>query len=252
VSFGAGVSHNVVLGEAESQLADAKSASATGSATTPAGTDAILTGALAEAMTSPGLAPWVGARAGLGYDTDAGLTYTGRSARLDARHAFVDDSLALSVGLGASGRLAARDSEGGAAGTVPGIDTSLVTGFGFDLPVLVGYRSPGQLLSVYAGLRAHFDRAFGDVPMRIFADPAEERVGDLDAARFGGSGLVGMVIGVEPIWVALEASVGLFHGDGFLRYPPSSAAGGGQSGGRTNATWTAPSLSPAGALMTRF
>ncbi len=252
VSFGAGVSHTVVLGEADEQLANAKSASASGGAASPEGQDAILTGALAESMTSPGIAPWVGARAGLGYNTEAGLTYTGRSARLDARHVFIDESLALSVGLGASGRLAPRGSDGG---SVPGVDTSAVTGFGIDLPVLVGYRSPGQLLSVYGGVRAHFDRAFGDVPIRLFADPTEERVGDLDAIRVGGSGLVGMLIGVEPIWIALEASVGVFHGDGFLRYPssgPGQPGQPGQPGRRVDTSWTAPIVSPAGALLTRF
>ncbi len=214
-----------------------------------------MTGALAESMTSPGLAPWVGARAGLGYDSDAGLTYTGRSARVDARHAFVDGPLALSVGLGLSRRFFRTSQEGEeGSGSVPGVDTSEVTGVGVDLPVIVGYRSPGGLISVYGGLRGHFEQGSGDVPLQIFADPSEVRIGELSATRFGGSGLVGMMIGVAPIWVALEASVGLFHGEGSVKIPGAPAAAGQpQAASRAaNAEWTAPIVSPAGALITRF
>jgi len=40
---------------------------------------------LKTAAVSPGLAPWVGARLGVGGGYDLGLTYTGRLARFDAR-----------------------------------------------------------------------------------------------------------------------------------------------------------------------
>ncbi|MEZ4226886.1 MAG: hypothetical protein R3B13_38450 [Polyangiaceae bacterium] len=248
VSLGAGVSHNVVMGEAESQLEKAK-LEANSSTSTPGRQDRVLTGALAETMTGPGLAPWVGARAGIGYDSDAGLTYTGRGARVDARHAFVDGALALSVGLGIHRRFERTGGEGEeGSGTVPGVDTSDVSGAGGDLPVIVGYRSQGGLIAVYGGVRGHFEYMTGKVVLPDFNVAGATRIGDLEATKVGGSGLAGLMIGVEPVWVALEASVGLFHGSGNVTTPPD--ANGPNS--RTNGSFTAPIVSPAGALITRF
>jgi hypothetical protein len=55
---------------------------------------------------APGLAPWVSARLGFEDQFEAGLAYTGRTVRLDLRHAFtLGEPTALSLGLGASGVL---------------------------------------------------------------------------------------------------------------------------------------------------
>src|SRR5687768_4674716 len=43
--------------------------------------------ALEDGATSPGLAPYVGGRLGLGSGFEGGIAYTGRSARADARYA---------------------------------------------------------------------------------------------------------------------------------------------------------------------
>ena len=56
-----------------------------------------------DALLGPGISPWVSARVGLPHANEAGLTYTGRSLRLDGRHAFsLGGAWALSLGLGAS------------------------------------------------------------------------------------------------------------------------------------------------------
>ena len=44
-------------------------------------------GALVAAAVNPGIAPFVSARVGIGDDFEGGLTYTGRSARIDFRRA---------------------------------------------------------------------------------------------------------------------------------------------------------------------
>jgi len=58
-------------------------------------------GALVAAAISPGVAPFVSARAGIGNRFDAGLSYTGRAVRLDARRSidWGHYSLSLSAGV---------------------------------------------------------------------------------------------------------------------------------------------------------
>jgi hypothetical protein len=67
---------------------------------------------------APSVAPWVNARVGIGGDNEAGLTYTGRAVRLDIRHAFEDDDIALSMGAGASAVLRGREEQRDQTGTV--------------------------------------------------------------------------------------------------------------------------------------
>ena len=69
----------------------------------PADTGAYAQGAAAIAGIKPGVAPWLGARVGLAPQAEAGITYTGRGARVDGRYAIVSrDRWALSVGVGGS------------------------------------------------------------------------------------------------------------------------------------------------------
>lgn len=249
VSMGAGVSHTLALGEADEQIQAARrAAEPAGTSQGPDAKTRVLTGALAYASSAPGLAPWVGARAGLGWDSDAGVTYSGRSARVDARHAFVDESLALSVGAGARGLLSRPGSDGGGSRNEPisGVDTGGLTGFGFDVPLTVGYRSAADLLQAYGGLRGDFERVFGDVRLRN-ADPSLDESVEVSVSRVGGSALVGLVVGVPPFWIVLEGSVGVIHGRGSFEVREQTG-----STERVSARFTAPTVSPAGALVTRF
>ena len=54
------------------------------------------------AAVAPGVAPWVSARFGLPASNEAGLAYTGRGFRLDARHVFNRNRVAFSIGAGAT------------------------------------------------------------------------------------------------------------------------------------------------------
>jgi len=102
---------------------------------------------------APGVAPWVGARVGIGGENEAGLTYTGRSLRLDARHAFEDGPRALSIGAGVSGILRSSDERRYADGSY----STSPWGFGFDVPILVGWRSDAGVVTLWAGARGGID-----------------------------------------------------------------------------------------------
>src|SRR5690348_2139515 len=65
-------------------------------------------GALVAAAVAPGLAPFVGARVGVGNNFEGGLAYTGRGIRVDMRRGFDDGNVTYSVGLGLSAALLGR------------------------------------------------------------------------------------------------------------------------------------------------
>ena len=122
--------------------------------------------AVEEGSVSPGFAPWVGGRLGLGGEYDAGLLYTARSIRADLRRSFPfgeDDSLAFSVGLGASGLLPKRRDDLGVR----------IGGFGGDIPFLFGYRSDADIYSFYLGPRLGIEYLNGqrDLPPPIPSTP---------------------------------------------------------------------------------
>lgn len=157
--------------------------------------------ALEEGAVAPGLAPWVGGRVGIGGDWEGGVTYTGRSARADIRHAFVFDDLALSVGLGASGLLPKRDD-----------DLRLrVGGFGFDVPVLFGWRSDADLYSLWIGPRGGAEYLNGQ--QEIGADPLEPDrflLDDVSGWHAFAGGVLGMRIGFRYVFAVLEVD-GAMH-----------------------------------------
>jgi hypothetical protein len=154
---------------------------------------------------APSVAPWVNARVGIDGDNEAGLTYTGRTARLDARHAFVDEKVALSVGAGASavlrGREEQRDSVAGSA--------RAPWGFGFDVPIVVGWRSTAGVVTVWAGARGGFETLHADASSAIA----------LEMQRMYAGGLVGLSVGFRHVHGSLELDAsyqrvsGSFAGD---------------------------------------
>ncbi len=136
VTFGAGVSNNFALGDADAAIQSARVAAGADTVVLPDEEEAYLRGTIADTLLAPGLAPWVGARAGVGYDSDAGVTYTGRAVRVDARHSFQDERVALSIGGGLSGKLLRPRTDSGPDGgiraqnqsDIPGLDAGGVTG----------------------------------------------------------------------------------------------------------------------------
>ena len=186
---------------------------------------------LDQAALSPGIAPWVGARLGFAEAFEAGLAYTGRTIRLDLRHAFeLGEPTALSLGLGASGVLPRRrDDIGIRAG-----------GGGLDLPILLGWRSSADILALWVGARGGFEVLDGEHQLEIDpAAPASEPVTE----RVTGwheqvGGLVGLRVGFRYVFALLELDAAMHWASGDV--------------GEQSAALRAFGLSPAGAIVGRF
>jgi hypothetical protein len=166
----------------------------------------------AEGAFSPGVAPWVGLRVGLGAESEAGLTYTGRAVRFDARHAFEDDSTALSIGAGASAIVGAGEqptdvSTPAAGGTTNG-PLDRPTGFGFDVPVLFGWRSTAGVVTLWAGPRGGFEK--------LTANSSSAQA--LDVRHWYGGAVVGLGLGFRHVHGAIEL-------DGYYQTASGSVAG---------------------------
>jgi hypothetical protein len=213
-----------------------------------------LDSAVSNAALSPGVAPWVGMRAGLGAGNEGGLTYTGRTARVDARHAFFDDSVALSIGAGASAVLAHPESNApsgepsaATAGRFSGTSNELAaSGFGIDVPILVGYRSTASVFQAFAGARGGYERVSGALGLGpiVGNSPLDARV---IAHRIWTGGLVGMAVGFRPFWVALEVDVAYQAISGSASFP--SAAG---SPASRDTSLHGLTVAPSGALIGKF
>jgi hypothetical protein len=218
--MGAGVGTQLLVGQGNTDIEEARLATVPqGVPTTNQGEQDYIEGAIALSLMPPGVSPWVGARAGVGATSDAGVTYTGRTVRVDARHAFEGEETALSAGLGLSGVLTrpgsdapeASGSPGGIGGTregdIPGLDSDGVTGFGFDIPVIVGYRSDVELVQVWGGLRGGWERLSGEFLLRVDPDPTIVETAPVEASRWHAGALAGLAVGVRPVRVAVEVDV---------------------------------------------
>jgi hypothetical protein len=155
---------------------------------------------------APRVAPWVNARVGFGGQSEAGLTYSGRAVRLDARRAFEDGAVALSVGAGASAVLRGTDGQRETTGTS---STWGPWGYGFDLPVVAGWRSAAGVVSVWGGVRGGFEKLTADNSSAI----------ELDLRRWYGGAIAGFGLGFRHVQAALELDAyyqgvsGSFAGD---------------------------------------
>ncbi len=211
VSFAAGTSGRFTLGGLRSAEDRLDAAGATrGGATTPDERDGFVKGALSRFAVAPGVAPFVAARAGLGHHNEAGLTYSGRAFRIDGRHAFEWPKLALSLGLMATGALArpgkqppldVSDQPGGDPG-LSNVTLASLTGYGLELPVLFGYRSDADVVKLWTGLRAGFERDSANVSLMV--EPDILLGTRASAMRWWGGGLVGFSVGLAPIEVRVE------------------------------------------------
>jgi hypothetical protein len=161
-------------------------------------------GALVAASVAPGLAPFVGARVGVGSRFEAGLGYTGRAVRVDARRAFEDGPWALSLGVGASAALYGRQQ-----GTdLPNVDLGSLHGYGADVPILGGWQSPNGLYMIWFGPRGGFEHVRVET---LTSEPKDVTLGtppiNLTATRWHAGGVVGIATGFHHVHVALEAGV---------------------------------------------
>ncbi|HEY1534550.1 MAG TPA: hypothetical protein VGF76_11040, partial [Polyangiaceae bacterium] len=147
------------------------------------------------------------------------------------RHAFEWDNSALSLGLGVTGR-----GFGQSALALPGADLNHETGLGLDLPLLVGYHSDADLISGWAGLRGAYDHWSGKATLDSDAPFT------LSAGRLSAGPVLGLAIGLPPLWVAAELEVDYSHVTGTLDRPGSHYDA--QQGG-----WSAR---PAAALIAKF
>jgi hypothetical protein len=254
VSAGVGASGQFVFGEGERSVV--RSPVPTNGAVSGSNAERVyLEGAVSRAALAPGVAPWAGARAGLGGSNEGGLTYTGRAARIDARHAFGDDTWALSLGLGASAVLMHPGSNHDlpppgstvSAGRFSGrSDDIAATGWGFDVPVLVGWRSSASIVEAWAGVRAGVERVAGDLETNSSVG-AEGRASVTAFRKYGG-GLVGAAIGLKPFSVALELDVAYQGVSGTATFPASA----GVAEGHVDGTLGGVTVAPSGAFIGKF
>ncbi len=188
--------------------------------------------AVEEGSVSPGFAPWVGGRLGLGGEYDAGVLYTARTIRADLRRSFPfgeDDSLAFSMGLGASGLLPKRRDDLGVR----------IGGFGGDIPLLFGYRSDADVYSFYLGPRFGIEYLNGqrDLPPDPL-DPTVVGVESIQGWHAQAGGLMGLRIGFRYLYAAIEVA-------GDMHWSEATV-------GETDASFSVFALRPAGALIGRF
>ena len=254
VTMGAGVSSNFVLGDADTRIQNARTVMANGALETPEEKREFVSGAVAYALLAPGLAPWVGARSGVGWSSDAGITYSGRGVRLDGRRSFEDGVLAASVGVGVTGVLVhpGHDQPGEARGgndeAIPGLDLGGVRGVGAELPLLVGWRSQAELVQVWLGARTGYERLWGSVLLRTDPDPTAEDSAPFEASRWFALGVLGVGVSIHPILIAIELDGGYQKADGSIRLKDNV------SGARTreNADLQGLTLTPTAAVIGRL
>ena len=232
---------NAARGEEKLQAA----AATPGGATTAEERRGFVQGALVRFAAAPGVAPFAAARVGLGNHNEAGLSYSGRSLRLDGRHAFEWESVAFSLGLAGAGVLARAGDrpEDGPSGSDRGLRTAELTsvrGYGLELPLMFGYRSSADVVMLWAGLRGGFERDSFDAVLVDWPDTPLATSGA--ASRFWGGGLVGFAVGLPPIQVRTEVNVAYETVQGYL------LTGGGKLEGDV-AGW---SLTPGLAISAKF
>lgn len=251
VSFGAGLSGQFVSSDAENRI-DRGRAAAAGPLADPATARAYAEGVLTDALLGPAISPWLSARVGLPRATEAGLTYTGRSLRLDGRHVLsLGGEWALSLGLGASAVLLHPDSSApevapGDAGTAAPAEFGLdAKGWAGDIPILIGYQPVDGFVDVWMGARTGFEHISGELRAED-DDPAAPRF-DASGNRFWAGALAGVSLGVPPVWLRFELA-GTYHRlSGKLKGPDSQPPL--PFGELDAAGW---SLTPSGAILGKF
>jgi len=188
---------------------------------------------------APGVGPWGAGRVGIPGENEAGITYAGRSFRVDVRHAFPVGDLHLSLGVGGSA-LVPRERGGGD-------DLGAVTGGGADVPILLGWVSDAELYSVWFGPRGGFEILTGSIVESEFLPGGREDVKvPFSGKHFFVGGLLGAKVGFRTFHVALEVDVNYHFADG--TFGEGSPLG----GGIIEASVGQLTICPAGALLLTF
>lgn len=181
-----------------------------------------------------GVAPVVTGRVGIEGENEAGLTYAGRTLRLDGRHAFdLGNDWAMSLGVGGSALLPRRDAQGRD-------DAATAYGPGVDVPLLFGTHAGGGIYTIWLGPRLGYEHLRGTVDAELLDDPGaggRESL-DLEGNHFWAGGLVGIRVGFRRVHVALEVDAAWHHGTGSI--------------GTLRGSFDQVSVAPAGALMLTF
>lgn len=194
VSMGAGLSAEVALNKPSISAATSDGAD-------PSSTRA---GSLQDLTVPLSVAPWVGARVGIRGDNEAGLTYVGRSIRVDGRHAWSLGAPTLSLGLGATAIMAKRH----------GLDADIgsVLGGGLDVPLLIGAKSKNDLYAGWFGVRGGFESLNGDIGTLADggAPSSPLTTEEVSAQHYYVGVVLGLRVGFRHVHVALELD-GAFH-----------------------------------------
>jgi hypothetical protein len=216
----AGMSGRLIAGDPAAALRGAVDTSASGQVPGPGESTEYAQASMALAALAPGIAPYVGARVGVGDHWEAGVAYTGRGARIDARKSLEKGPWAVSLGAGLNGVFA-----GGTTSTsLNGVDIGSLRGFGFDVPLLAGWRSTAGLYQVWLGARGGYDHYY------ISTLSTEPRAGlpsptGLDADRGHVGGVVGFATGFRRVHVAIELEAGFEYLSGKWNATPAQVSG---------------------------
>lgn len=251
ISVGAGVSGEFASSSVGNTIDRGRSA-AGGNLSDPGTARAYANGVLMNALVAPGASPWVSARVGLPQGTEAGLTYTGRSLRVDGRYAFeLTPGILLSIGLGASGLLISPDHGAPPASSTSSASNAQATfdldakGGGADVPVLLGCSLIDGFADVWLGPRFGVDYLWGDLRLRN-SDPSAPRL-DASGSRLWAGAVAGFSLGVPPLWLRFELGATYHDVSGSLK--PTEA---GSSPGFDNLNASGWTLAPSGAIVGKF
>jgi len=198
-----GLSGNIVVGSAANDLQTARNQAAAdpNQPGQPGTNPAYAKGALVAAAMAPGLAPYASGRVGIGGGGEGGITYTGRSARIDLRKSFDFGAVSYSVGAGVSVPFYGRHQ----GDALPNVDLSSLRGYGADVPLLVGWESDGGIYKLWAGPRGGWEHvSLGN----LTSEPKSVSSGVPDtvltADRFFVGAVAGLAVGFRHVHVALE------------------------------------------------
>jgi hypothetical protein len=252
VSVGAGVSGQFGSSAVNDAIDRGRSAAGQ-SLDVPAAAHSYAEGVLTEALLAPGASPWVSARVGLPENTEAGLTYTGRSLRLDGRYALeLSEQWTLSLGLGAMGLLLTPERSRPRFDPTTDTQTNAraefepsAKGWGADLPVLLGYRLWEGFGDVWLGPRLGFEHLTGNLRLER-GDPASLRI-DVAGTRLWAGLVAGFSLGIPPLWLRFELSSTYQRLSGTLK--PAEANSGLDFDTLEASGWT---FSPSGAIVGKF
>jgi len=152
---------------------------------------------------SIGLMRPLAAARGIEIEIESGPQTANCYVRADLRRSFDSGNVSFSAGLGLSAALYGRQ----AGSDLPNVDLGALHGYGFDIPLLIGWESSGGIYKVWGGGRGGFER---DVVESLTSEPKPVALGPqpihLDADRFWGGAVAGIATGFNHVHVALELS----------------------------------------------